>query len=159
MTYFLLYLNQRRRWKLSKVHRHKKVFIYVYLQFKSEFKENYLALTSLQTPLYFLCKIKHFHIILERLPVQQFTCRQWGRYLGNILPYYPIPLCRVNIDSLGVIHIRPPAHMKWLRYTLKMWNSAGLFLLALMSITYRGETTGKFIVSLFRTKWLFIAVR
>ena len=31
---------------------HKKVFIYVYLQlFKSDFKENYLALTSLKTPL------------------------------------------------------------------------------------------------------------
>ena len=30
---------------------HKKVFIYVYLQFKSELKENYLALTSLKIPL------------------------------------------------------------------------------------------------------------
>ena len=30
---------------------HKKVFIYVYLHFKSEFKENYLALTSLKIPL------------------------------------------------------------------------------------------------------------
>ena len=30
---------------------HKKVFIYVYLQFKSEFKENDLALTSLKLPL------------------------------------------------------------------------------------------------------------
>ena len=30
---------------------HQKVFIYVYLQFKSEFKENYLALTSLKHPL------------------------------------------------------------------------------------------------------------
>ena len=30
---------------------HKKVFIYVYLQFKSEFKENYLASTSLKLPL------------------------------------------------------------------------------------------------------------
>ena len=30
---------------------HKKVFIYVYLQFKSEFKDNYLALTSLKIPL------------------------------------------------------------------------------------------------------------
>ena len=29
---------------------HNKVFIYVYLQFKSEFKENYLALTSLEIP-------------------------------------------------------------------------------------------------------------
>ena len=30
---------------------HENVFIYVYFQFKSEFKENYLALTSLKIPL------------------------------------------------------------------------------------------------------------
>ena len=30
---------------------HQKVFIYVYLQFKSGFKGNYLALTSLKIPL------------------------------------------------------------------------------------------------------------
>ena len=39
---------------------HKKVFIYVYLQFKSEFKENYLALTSLNIPLSFSISY-HFH--------------------------------------------------------------------------------------------------
>ena len=35
---------------------HKKVFIYVDLQFKSEFKENYLALTSLKIPLTMILK-------------------------------------------------------------------------------------------------------
>ena len=40
---------------------HKKVFIYVYLQFKSELKESYLALTSLKIPLIQLIDVISIH--------------------------------------------------------------------------------------------------
>ena len=39
---------------------HKKVFIHVYLQFKSELKENYLALTSLKIPLTKITHVKKY---------------------------------------------------------------------------------------------------
>ena len=49
---------------------HKKVFIHVYLQFKSEFKENYLALTSLKIPLnlWYVLSVKYKYHCLETYP-------------------------------------------------------------------------------------------
>ena len=48
---------------------HKKVFIYVYLQFKSQFKDNYLALTPLKIPLInsynFLCHMLEYVHVAE----------------------------------------------------------------------------------------------
>ena len=56
---------------------HQKVFIYGYLQFKSGYKENYLALTSLKIPLTFT------HVVFQSNSLR--TCGSWSYSTSNNL--------------------------------------------------------------------------
>ena len=52
--------------------------IYVYLQFKSEFKENYLALTSLKIPLYMYVTYHLPYLYDKVIKNRDSTANPWG---------------------------------------------------------------------------------